>query len=72
MPIYRFYNIKKDGHIGSPAAQHDMADDGAAMLKAKQALADLDIEIWQGTRVVGYLKAHETAAAGPAPATSRL
>ena len=75
MPIYRFYTINHDGHIGGPATQHDLPDDAAAMAKAQQVLADQDIEIWLGPRVVGYLTArHDAPAARPAAAqaTSRL
>jgi hypothetical protein len=69
---YRFYSIKKDGHIGSPAAQHDLPDDAAALQTAKQLLSDADIEIWQGTRVVGYLKAaHDANKDEPAPVIFR-
>lgn len=63
MPIYRFYSIKQDGHIAGPAAQHDLTDDAAAMAKGMTLLDGLDIEIWLGTRVVGYLKAQHAAAA---------
>lgn len=78
MPIYRFYSIKKDGHIGGPAAQHDLPDDAAAMLKGMALLAELDLEIWLETRVVGYLKAQNTPAdettiaPADAPVTSRF
>jgi hypothetical protein len=73
VPIYRFYTITQDGHIGGPAKQHDLPDDVAALGKARQVLADQDIEIWLGSRVVGYLTAQEEEpAAAPLRATSRL
>ena len=68
MPIYRFYSIKKDGHIGGPAALHDLVDDAAAVQMGKTLLADLDIEIWLCKRVVGYLKAQDATAARQADA----
>jgi hypothetical protein len=75
MPIYRFYTIRKDGHIDRPAAQYDVADDAAAIVKAGQLPADQDIEIWLGARVVGYVRVRQTAPAekpDAVPAASRV
>jgi hypothetical protein len=55
VPEYRFYTIKRDGHIAAPPAEFDLPNDDAALKEAKQLLNGHDIEIWQGGRVVAYL-----------------
>jgi hypothetical protein len=55
MPEYKFYTIKKDGHVGGPPAHRNLPDDSAALLEAKKLINGLDIEIWQGNRVVAYV-----------------
>lgn len=54
MPEYRFYKIK-DGHVQGPPTVHDLPRDSEAVAQGHELLADLDIEIWQGARVVAYL-----------------
>jgi hypothetical protein len=59
MPHYRFYSIKKNGHVAGPAIDLDCPDDGEALKEARQQVNGLDIEIWQGPRVVAYLTSDE-------------
>ena len=55
MPTYRFYNIRKDGHIAGPPFDYEAARDAEALAKAKEALNDLDIEFWEAERIVAYV-----------------
>ena len=59
MPAYRFYPIRKDGHIARPPIDRDAPDDQAAVAQARQLQYGLDIEVWQGARVVGYVVPEE-------------
>jgi hypothetical protein len=56
MPDYRLYTLKNDGHIAGPPKILQCADDQEAIAEAKKLLDGLDIEIWQGARVVIRLK----------------
>jgi hypothetical protein len=49
MLAYRFYILKPDGKIET-AANHECADDPAALDHAKQIVDGKSIECWQGTR----------------------
>jgi hypothetical protein len=55
MSEYRFYPIRKDGHVAGPPINRDAPDDQAAVAQARQLQDGLDIEIWQGARVVAYV-----------------
>jgi hypothetical protein len=55
MPEYRFYAIRRDGHIAGPPINRDAPDDAAAVAEARQIQRGHDIEIWQGPRVVAYV-----------------
>jgi hypothetical protein len=55
MPEYRFYAIKRDGHVEGQPVALDVPNDAAAMKEARQLVNGHDIEIWQGARVVAYL-----------------
>jgi hypothetical protein len=55
MPTYRFYSLKKDGHIAGTPSDFDCPDDNDAVKEAEKLLDGRDIEIWQGTRVVAYI-----------------
>jgi hypothetical protein len=55
MPEYRFYKIGRNGHISGPPIDHEAPDDQAAIQAAKALIKTVDIEIWQGPRVVAYL-----------------
>jgi hypothetical protein len=56
---YRFYTIRKNGHIVSPPSDHNLPDDSTAVTEAKKLLNGHDIEIWQGARVVAYVERDE-------------
>jgi hypothetical protein len=59
MPSYRFYTIRKDGHIAEPPSNHDAPDDLVAVKVAKQITNGSDIEIWQGARLVAHVVPNE-------------
>ena len=59
MPEYRFFSIKRSGHIEGPATIYECSRDDEAVKEAKQRLNGNDIEIWQGTRVVAYFTPDE-------------
>ena len=49
MLAYRFYILKPDGKIET-AANHECADDRAALDHAKKIIDGKPIECWQGAR----------------------
>jgi hypothetical protein len=52
---YHFYKIAKNGHVqGEPLLEH-AATDMAAIAKARQLVDGVDIEIWEGPRLVAYV-----------------
>jgi hypothetical protein len=55
MPEYRFYSIRKDGHVAGSPIDRDCLDDGEALKEARQLVNGRDIEVWQGPRIVAYL-----------------
>ena len=57
MPEYRFYNLKRNGHISGAPLALELPDDEAACAVGKKILNGHDIEIWEGTRVVKCLVA---------------
>lgn len=55
MPGYRFYSIKRDGHIAAAPVERECSNDGEALKEARQLVNGQDIEVWQGPRLVAYL-----------------
>lgn len=55
MPEYRFYPIKRDGHIDGAPATRDCANDSAALKEARELVSGHDIEVWESSRLVAYL-----------------
>jgi hypothetical protein len=55
MPNYRFYTVRKDGHVAAMPIQCLAPDDSAAVREAKRLLNGHDIEVRQDARVVAYL-----------------
>jgi hypothetical protein len=55
MPEYRFYFIKRDGHIDRPPIALDFPKDADALAQAKQYVDGNAVEIWQGARIVAHL-----------------
>ncbi len=56
MPEYRVYRIK-DGHTAGVPAILSCDTDQEAIEKANQLLDGLDVELWQGARVVAKIPA---------------
>ncbi len=52
MPEYRFFYLKKDGHVAGSPATYEFPNDGAAIEQARLLLNGRDTEIWEGARVV--------------------
>ena len=48
MPEYRFFYLKKDGHVAGTPATYEFPTDGAAIEQARLLLNGRDIEIWEG------------------------
>jgi hypothetical protein len=62
MPEYRFYTIRKDGHLAEAPMAKEFPDDDAAREQAIQILdSHHAIEIWQGARVVAYVVPEQKA-----------
>jgi hypothetical protein len=59
MPAYRLYDIKDANKIASPPAVVECASDVEAIEKAKTVLNGLDIEIWNGARLVTRLQSKD-------------
>ena len=64
MPQYLFFRIRKDGHLAGLHADHEAQDDLAAINQAHTIQDRLDIEIWQGPRVVAYVVADKDSTTG--------
>jgi hypothetical protein len=56
MPEYRIYAMSKDNRIAGPATEIICDSDDEAITAAKVSMDGLDLEIWQGGRVVIRLK----------------
>jgi hypothetical protein len=59
MREYKFYVIRKDGHIDTPPSECVLPNDLAAVAQAKALTNGHDIEIWQGARIVAYVTSDE-------------
>jgi hypothetical protein len=57
VPAYRLYKLRDDDRIAGPSAVVECASDLQVIAKAKAMLDGLDIEIWDGPRLVGRLPA---------------
>jgi len=55
MSEYRFYSIRRSGHVAGPPITYEAPRDVDAVKEAQRLLNGHDIEIWQGARVVAYL-----------------
>jgi hypothetical protein len=56
MPEYRICTLSHASKIASPPTDIECASDEEAVTEAKKLLNGLDIEIWQGARVVTRLR----------------
>jgi hypothetical protein len=59
MFAYRIYKISSDDHIAGPPVEVECVSDQEAIAQAKQVLNGLDIEVWQGARVVTRLQSRD-------------
>jgi hypothetical protein len=57
VPAYRLYKLRDDARIAGPSVIIECDSDAEIIAKAKAMLDDLDIEIWDGPRVVARLPA---------------
>ena len=55
VPAFRLYKIRDANRVAGPPTVIDCASDVEVIEKAKTLLDDLDIEIWDGPRVVAKL-----------------
>jgi hypothetical protein len=55
MPDYRIYSVNSQNHIDSPLTIITCIDDEEAVEHAKQLKQDLDLELWQETRLVARI-----------------
>jgi hypothetical protein len=58
VPAYRLYRLKDGDRIVGPATMVECNSDSEVIAKAKAMLDGLDIEVWDGPRVVVRLPAH--------------
>jgi hypothetical protein len=56
---YRFYSLRHGNHIAGPPEVMQCASDHEAIAHGRKLLDGLDIEIWQGARVVTRLKSSD-------------
>jgi hypothetical protein len=57
MPAYRLYKLRDADRIVGPPTVIECASDAEIIAKAKAMLDGLDIEVWDGPRVVVRLPA---------------
>jgi hypothetical protein len=55
---YRFYALKY-GHVIGPADLVDCENDDDAVQKARSRIDGVDLEVWEGTRLVIKLKSQD-------------
>jgi hypothetical protein len=59
MPDYRVYPVDKDNHIAAVAYIVTCDTDQDAIENARPLVNGHDVELWQGARQVGRIKAEE-------------
>jgi hypothetical protein len=55
VPEYKFYFIGENGRVSGPSRPFDFPTDSAALKEAKKLAGGCDIEVWEGSRIVGYI-----------------
>lgn len=63
MALYRFYKLDKRGHVEGLPEAVECSDDTDAVEKAEKRANGRMIEIWDLSRRVAVIEAHEKAAA---------
>ena len=61
MPEYRVYRITHGNAVAGPPTILECTSDRAAVIEAKKLLNGLDLEVWEGSRVVSRLKSKDAA-----------
>jgi hypothetical protein len=56
MPEYRIYTLAKDNRIVAPPDMVECDSDADAILEARILLDGMDVEVWQGARIVTRLR----------------
>ena len=66
MPEYKFYCMNDAGHI---VKRHDIvvADDVAALERAKEICSEYAIELWERARFIAHVSKDGTASKFPTP-----
>lgn len=59
MPEYRIYRLLPTDKIAGPSTQLICASDQEVVIKAQKLLNDLDIEIWDGPRIVRRFRSED-------------
>ena len=67
MPEYRFYTLLRGDKIAGPATQVECSSDEEAISQAKKFINGLDIEVWQGARLIARLQSPHNRNTGPCP-----
>lgn len=62
MPAYRIYRLKPDNHISGVPSLIEYDSDQDAIAYAKAKMGELDIEVWDGSRLVIRLAGPEVPA----------
>ncbi len=61
MPDYRFLNLEKGGQAIIARIDLTLDDDATAIACAEQLIVGEQIEVWQGSRLVGSLRSSAEA-----------
>ena len=74
MPEYRFYTLLRGNKIAGPATQVECSSDEEAISQAKKFINGLDIEVWQGARLIARLQSpvDNRTYQGPYPCTAAV
>ena len=59
MPCYRFYELDDGGHISTPPALVECADEQDAIRKAAEAANGKAVELWEGARFIARFPRRE-------------
>lgn len=62
MPAYRIYRLKQDNHISGVPYLIECNSDQDVIAHAKGKIGELDIEVWDGSRLVIRLTSPEVPA----------
>jgi hypothetical protein len=61
MPEYRIYKLLRANEIAGPPIEVECASDQEAVAEAKKPINGIDLEIWQGARVITRLRPSDAA-----------